>query len=72
MYINFMQDREEILKIKLLENYQGNYYQNTNLIDFDRRTSYLLIAIYVIGFSSLFCYSMQSSLPLLSKYYRKF
>ena len=72
MYIGFRQDRNEFLKIKKQEEWNENYYENTNLPNVDRGTRYLLMTVYIIGFSSLFFYSMQSSLPLLSKYYRKF
>lgn len=68
MYINFKQDREEILKIKQLENYQGDYYENTNLLNVDRGTRYLLMTVYIIGFSSLFCYFTQHSLPIFYKH----
>lgn len=71
MYIGFKQDRNKILKIKLLENYQGDYFTNTNLKNTDRTTRCLLVTIYIIAFSSYFFYSMQQSLPVLYKYSKK-
>jgi len=68
MYIGFTQDRNEFLKIKRLEDYQGNYYENTNLPNLDKKTRYLLMTVYIIGFSSLFFYCIQYSLPVLYKH----
>ena len=48
MYIGFTQDRNEFLKIKRLENYQGNYYENTNLPNLDKKR-----VIYLWRFISL-------------------
>ena len=67
MYIGFTQDRNEFLKIKRLENYQGNYYENINLPNLDKKTRYLLMAVYIIAFSSLFFYFTQYSLPIFYK-----
>ena len=71
MYIGFNQDRNEFLKIKLLENYQGNYYENTKLPNVDKRTRYFLATIYIIAFISLGFYSIQNSLPVLYNHSKK-
>jgi hypothetical protein len=68
MYIGFTQDRNEFLKIKRLENYQGDYYENTSLPNVDRGTRYLLMTVYIISFSSLFFYFTQHSLLVLYKH----
>ena len=71
MYIGFNQDRKEFLKIKKQEEWDEDYYKNTRLTNIDRTTRYFLITIYIIALISLGCYSVQNSLPVLSKYYRR-
>ena len=71
MYIGFTQDRNEFLKIKKQEKWNENYYQNTRLINFDKRIKYFLATIYILGFTSLFCYSIQNSVPILPNDYKK-
>lgn len=71
MYIGFNQDRKEFLKIKKQEEWDEDYYKNTRLTNIDRTTKYFLTTIYIIAFISLGCYSVQNSLPVLSKYYSK-
>ena len=71
MYVGFNQDRNEFLKIKKQEEWNEDYYKNTRLTNIDRTTRYFLATIYVLGFTSLFCYSIQHSLPVLVNYYRK-
>lgn len=71
MYIGFNQDRKEFLKIKKQEEWDEDYYKNTRLTNIDRTTRYFLTRIYIIAFISLGSYSVQNSLPVLSKYYSK-
>ena len=71
MYIGFNQDRKEFLKIKKQEEWDEDYYKNTRLTNIDRTTRYFLTTIYIIAFISGGCYSVQNSLPVLSKYYRR-
>lgn len=71
MFIGFNQDRKEFLKIKKQEEWDEDYYKNTHLTNVDRTTRYFLTTIYIIAFISVGCYSVQNSLPVLSKYYRR-
>ena len=71
MYINFSYDQNEWRKTKKQEEWNEDYHQNLKLLNSDRATRYFLAAIYIIAFISLFCYSVQNSLPVLANYYRK-
>ena len=71
MYIGFTQDRNEFLKIKKQEKWNENYYQNIKLRNFDRVIRYVLVTIYIIAVISLYCYSIQNSVPILPNDYKK-
>ena len=71
MYIGFTQDRNEFLKIKKQEKWNENYHQNIKLRNFDRVIRYVLVTIYIIAIISLYCYSIQNSVPILPNDYKK-
>lgn len=71
MYIGFTQDRNEFLKTKKQEEWNENYHQNIKLRNFDRVIRYVLVTIYIIAIISLYCYSIQNSVPILPNDYKK-
>ena len=71
MYVDFSHDQNEWKRVKKQKEWDGDYYKNTRLTNIDRTTRYFLITIYMIALILLGCYSVQNSLPVLSKYYRR-